>query len=537
MSLLRRARLVAAAAGALLVARAAYAAGPLRTWGGELTPPEGTPPAPTQTAPPPPPPPVDAGGGQGTATPAEVAPAPIAPARVGVRYVLEGVEVRGNTRTLTPVVLRYVHFKAGDTLDVDDKEIDLTRFRLLGTGFFKDVQLSLRRGSKRGTAVLVVTVTERNTILVNDIWLGLASDAEPSGAARPLTAYGGLDVSETNLAGTGLTLGGGLAVAEDQLALRARFAAPQLLGSRWSVSAQLLFNHARDFFGNRDVLVDDPTQSGATDFALVSYERFGGQVGVARELGPGTHLLADYRLEKVDATVPLAASHVRGQDVEPIDFFIVPGGSVLSTLRGTLVHDTRDEPVLTGRGTYVSLLGELSLVPFGSSYPYGKIEARLAHWITLPWHHTLRLEARGGAIVGDAPLFERYYVGDFTDLLPDRVLNLAFDRRAAPSFFGTDVSEMRYGTYVAKLFAEYRLPLYRGTKSVYGVDAFASAGFYALADDHLLQQPPSGYDGAARFPVDFTFNLGLRVDTSAGALTLGLSTLLGFIPVRAEAAP
>src|SRR4051812_45707545 len=72
-----------------------------------------------------------------------------------VRYTLEGIQVRGNTRTRDRVVLRYVPFKPGDVFDVDDPEVELSRYRLLGTGFFRDVQFSLRKGSARGFVVLV----------------------------------------------------------------------------------------------------------------------------------------------------------------------------------------------------------------------------------------------------------------------------------------------------------------------------------------------------------------------------------------------
>ena len=92
------------------------------------------PPAPPTNGsePPPPPPPVTIGDpvpGATTALPpkqtsadANDAAAPIVrtPGKVGLRYTLEGVEVRGNTTTLARVVLRYVQFRAGDTLDVDD---------------------------------------------------------------------------------------------------------------------------------------------------------------------------------------------------------------------------------------------------------------------------------------------------------------------------------------------------------------------------------------------------------------------------------
>lgn len=458
------------------------------------------------------------------------------PGRVGLRYQLEGVQIRGNTSTLARVIQRFVPFHAGDVLDVDDKELELTRFRLLGTGFFRDVQLSLRKGSRRGAVILVVDVVERNTIVVNDVWLGLATDAEPDGAARPLTAYGGLDVSETNLAGTGIALGGAIALADRQLALRTRFSDPAFLKSSWTAEAQVLYNNAKDFFGNRDVLVDDPTQTTARDYAVVAYRRFGGLLGAGHELGSvATRLFVDYRLEKIDASLPVGASHKRGLDVEPIDFDLPAGSSVLSTIGATLVHDTRDEPFLPSRGVHLLALAEASLTPFGSEYPYAKLVLRGSRWMPLASGHVLRLEGIFGGVFGEAPLFEKFYVGDYTDLRPHRALDLAFDRRAAPNFFQTSIAEVRYGDYAARVNAEYRVPLYRGRRSVYGVDLFSSVGLYAVANRRDLERPPRGYDGLRRLPIDLTFNLGLRADTAAGGFAIGIANLIGFIPIRAEA--
>jgi outer membrane protein assembly factor BamA len=524
-------------------------ADPIRTWGSSQTPPPPNPSARGDgdgAGPPPSPPPATIG------TPIEPSdsapPAPPsagdteavvrAPGRVGLRYVLEGIEVRGNTATLSRVVLRYVPFRSGDTIDVDDKEIELTRFRLLGTGFFREVNLSLRRGSHRGYAILVITVAERNTIVLNNVWLGLSADADPNGAARPLTAYGGLDVAETNLAGTGITLGGAIAIADGQLALRTRFADPAFLGTSWTVETQLLYNHARDFFGNEDVLVDDPTQQVTQDFAVANYTRFGGSLGAGHDIGLSTQLYVDYRLEKLDASLPLAASDHYGNEIVPIDFYILPGSSILSTVRATLIHDTRDEPVLATRGDFFTLIGDVSLTPLGSDYPYSKIQARLSHWIPLPWGgggHVLKLDAFAGAIFGNAPLFEKFYIGDFTDLLPDRVLDLNFDRRSAPNFLNTDISEIRYGNYALKLSAEYRVPLYRGSRSIYGIDFFGSLGAYSVADQNLITNPPPGYTGFAKIPVDLTFNFGLRADTAIGGFMFGVSNFLGFLPVRGAA--
>ncbi len=502
----------------------------LRTWGSDepATPAPSAPPAPTEPAPPSPP----AASAAATEEPGDSAIVR-SPGHVGLRYVLEGIEVRGNTATLTRVVLRYVPFRAGDTLDVDDSGIELTRYRLLGTGFFRDVNLSLRRGTRRGYAVLVVTVVERNTLVVNNVWLGLSADAQSNGAARPLTAYGGIDVAETSLAGTGITLGGAIALADGQLALRTRFADPAFLGTSWTAEAQLLYNHARDFFGNKDVLVDDGTTQVAQDYAVVTYDRFGGTVGAGHDLGVSTRVFFDYRLEQLSAQLPLAASDHRGLDIVPIDFFILPGTSVLSTVRATLVHDTRDTPVLPTRGDALTMVGEASLAPLGSDYPYAKVQAHLTHWFSLPWSgHVLALDGFAGAIFGNAPMFEKYYVGDFTDFLPDRVLDLNFDARPAPNFLSTDIAEVRYGQYAAKLDAEYRIPLYRGTRSIYGVDLFGAFGVYGVCDADAITNPPRGYEGFAKVPIDLTFNLGLRADTALGGFLFGVSNWVGFLPVR-----
>lgn len=438
--------------------------------------------------------------------------------------------MRGNTRTSTRVVLRYVPFAAGDVFDVDDPKVQLARFRLLGTGFFRDVQLSLRKGSARGQVVLVIEVRERNTIVVNDISMGLSADADTGGEARPLTAYAGLDVAETNLGGTGITLGTAAAVAEQQLALRVRFLDPSFLGSPWMTSGMLLFNNAKDYFGIANVFTAPDPESNEREprVAVVRYKRFGGSVGLGRDLSITTQLWLHYRLEAIDARYPLQASHQRGT-TEPIDFHVVRGRSVLSTLGATLQHDTRDHPFLPTRGWFLSFRGELSLLPAALDYEYQRFELDASRWWRLPFRgHVLKLNLFAGGIAGNAPFFEQFHVGDFSDFRPDRVLGVNFDRRPPPNFLGTEIAEVRYGQYALKLGAEYRIPLYRGQRSVFGIDIFGSAGMYAVAGRRDLTDPPEAYSGLARIPVDLTGNLGFRMDTSAGGFVFAFSNILGF---------
>jgi len=210
---------------------------------------------------------------------------------------------------------------------------------------------------------------------------------------------------------------------------------------------------------------------------------------------------------------------------------------VLSALQASFLHDTRDEPILPTRGSYVSIVGSTALAPFGSDYAYSKIQLRGSRWWTLPWNHVVRVEATYGAMTGNAPFFEKFYIGDFTDFLPDRVLDLNFDRRTAPNFLKTDIVEVRYGDYAAKIQGEYRIPVYRGHRSIYGVDFFGAAGVYGVATHRDLTSPARGYTGLGRVPIDLTFNLGFRIDTSAGGFVFAFSNLLGLFPVRGGGGP
>lgn len=455
-----------------------------------------------------------------------------------VRYLLERIEVRGNARTRPSVILRYLPFRAGKELDVDDTEFTLARYRLLGTGFFREVDFSLRKGSRRGNVVLVVDVVERNTVVVNGVWLGLAKDADTKGEKRLLTAYAGFDVAETNLAGTGSSLGGAVGLAQDQLALRVRFLDPAFLGTPWMVNLTLLHNRATDFFGTTDLdgrstVRWGPTDGASSQYAIVRYQRFGGSAGFGRDLSTSTQLWFHYRLETITANRPAFAEQNRGGKIEPIEFDISQGRSVFSSARANFQFDTRDHPFLPTRGWFVTTWGELGLKPLGSDYAYQRFDVSASYW----WHkqnspHVFRLQLFAGAMDGNVPFFEQYYVGDFNEFLPARMLGLNVDRRPSIDLLNmkTAIHDVRYGQYAAQIAGEYRFPVYRGHRSVYGIDLFLRAGFFSVASRRELNDPAPAYTGFRRIPVDFTANAGFRMDTSAGGIVFSLSNVLGFLP-------
>ena len=451
-----------------------------------------------------------------------------------LRYEIEALEFRGNTRTADSVIRRLVPFKSGDVLAVDDPEIEITRYRLLTAGFFSKVRVSLRRGRERGKAILTIEVVERNTLIIDHIAMGIAADEDKDGQAELLSPYFGLGVAETNLAGRGMRLNAGVAVAADQWAMTTGFADSAIFQSKWSFDTSLYYVDGRDFFGTKDVSFESPllSQKTVTDYAIVDYKRFGGSIGGGHDLSLLTHLSFGYRLEAVDAVVPVVASHVRGTTREPIRFHVLGGKSVHSSLHAAIRYDSRNRPFLPTAGTVAALRGSLGLTPLGSNYGYQKFEAQYQRWWTLPWAHVISLQSQIGVVHGDAPFFERFYVGDFAEALPGRILGINPDRRQPPNLFNTAIEEVRYGDYAARLLTEYRVELYKGHSSIYGIDLFGRVGLYSVMSHRDLTDAATGYEGPARAPIDLTYNLGLRIETEVGGFSLGFSNLLGLLPAR-----
>lgn len=72
---------------------------------------------------------------------------------------LERIEITGNERTASFVVLRHLELDTGDAVDADI--LDDARARLLATGYFKSVEFSTQPGTQRGDVVLNVALAER----------------------------------------------------------------------------------------------------------------------------------------------------------------------------------------------------------------------------------------------------------------------------------------------------------------------------------------------------------------------------------------
>jgi hypothetical protein len=464
-------------------------------------------------------------------------------------YVLERVEITGN-RMDASVVKRFVPFKPGDPLDVEDSDIERTRFRLLGTGWFNDVRLSLRRGSARGRVVLVVDVTERNTLTVSRVFAGLARVVDESGTGSDsLRPYAGLGLFESNLLGEGVGVGATAVFSEAQLGLDLQYHDPLRLGAGFDLSGRFFYNDAREFFGRKpDVNIncpqDDPVEEGEepepcdpdvrAQRAVVIYDRFGLGIGTGHEITSALRYEIDWLGELVEVNArPFAASTAIGEDdedVEPIDFHIDDGISRVSSLRLGLIFDRRDDPALPSKGQLVRFDARIGTGLLGSTYDFARIEASARQFVRLPWGHVLNIGLFVGTVFGRAPFFYRFYAADLSDLLPSRALELNLDHRRTHNLLDTSIKEFDKDDLAARIDVEYQLPLHRGGGDVRGVDAYAGAGIFLLAERSALRTGMLEYEGLQRWPVDLTFDLGVQADTAIGVFRVGFSSFIGFLP-------
>jgi outer membrane protein insertion porin family len=439
----------------------------------------------------------------------------------GPRYVIESIVVRGNRKTETSLIageLAAVGLRAGVEVGASDGRVEAARFRLLSLGYFLDARLSVGRGAKRGGAVLLVEVEERGTIVINDLFLGTSA----------ATAFwGGLDVSETNLVGRGINVGAGFVGSTRPITegavrgfgVRGHASVPELQGPGISLSITGLLSDGSELFRVSGSDSDpDPRK-----FTAVHTRRGGGILGAGKTLSRSLRLYADFREETVSATVPDRMRMLESGLLVPIDFGVRDGYSRVGSLTATAELDTRSDPVLPRTGYRLSASAEFATSWLASSYTFAKFLAQGSIYTGLRWGHVLGFHALGGAIIGDAPYFDQFFIGDLNLLLPRRALGLNFSTLPSRNVLGTGIAGHRYDDYAGRLLVEYAIPILRRHGFVYRGDFFVAFGALALGSSGDFEGRSVSW---STLPLDLTADVGLRLDTYVGVFTISIANAL-----------
>jgi outer membrane protein assembly factor BamA len=386
--------------------------------------------------------------------------------------------------------------------------------RLLSTGFFEQVNISLQRGSKPRWVIITIEVTERNTFIIQELALG----------ASKITPYIGIETLESNFKGQGISLSLGSVVAEKQMGIRFGFASPYLFRTPLLLKATLFYNKARDFFGHGDVMRYENGEYKKKDYIDINYRRQGGILSVGIEIAGDINLYLDWDLEEVFAQLP---QKVRWRNGDLLKIEILQGTSIISGPSITLERDTQDDPFSPSLGSKFLLSAQIISKIFGADYNYLKFNASFFKNIPLILRHILRFKISGGVLIGKSPFFAKYFIGDLSDLIPSRVMELNFHNQPPPNIFNTAIKDMWYEESFGKLQLEYLIPLYKGKRFLYGANFFCSWGLIFLQS---LDGRFSPYTPSNSLPLDFTLDLGFNINTEIGIFALSFSNLLGLIP-------
>ena len=420
------------------------------------------------------------------------------------RYILESIEVRGNDKTNGDLILSYVHLKPGETLNPE--KVELSRIRLLALGYFKDVHMSLEKGSERGRVKLIVEVDERNTIIIDDLFGGF-SETNPF--------WGGIGVSDINFLGRGLVLSGAFVASEYQQAYRLGAFWPSIFNTKMMAGVEALVS-----LGEERVLENNDC---GRDQGL-KYLRAGGVLSLGMRLDRVHRINFELHGEHIEDTSDRANWCDYGQSPHPFDGYLRSGQSTFWSLTFRFERDTRDDFFLATSGMHLVISIELaSKIFFGSDYEFSKYMIKYEHSFPAFSNHAFRVSVVGGLIqdVGEqgSPFFKRFFVGDYAffqvekDSLP-RNLELNFSR------------VVDYGDLMASISAEYDIPLWSRGKFFYRGYVYAAANFsYVTKADFLASEDE--WSGRTKRPV--SMDIGMKVDTPIGLFTFSLGYVFDLI--------
>ncbi|HUG19084.1 MAG TPA: POTRA domain-containing protein [Planctomycetaceae bacterium] len=138
-------------------------------------------------------------------------------------------------------------------------------------------------------------------------------------------------------------------------------------------------------------------------------QRSGGRVAFGYQFNPDLSGNIAFRLENVDINNPHGAP-------PPPPLAAVAGSNFLTTVRGTLAHDTRNSAFLPSEGHILTGSYEQAFGEFN----YPRLELDASQYFTV-WNridgqgrHILSLNGRVGWTGDDTPVFEKFYAGGYS---------------------------------------------------------------------------------------------------------------------------
>ncbi|MFA5624158.1 MAG: BamA/TamA family outer membrane protein [Bradymonadales bacterium] len=414
-------------------------------------------------------------------------------------YIIEEISISGNSVTLKSYIRRNFSLRKGQHINL--VLLENARLELLSTGLFDSVEIKLRAGSQKSYIKLELQLRERNYVWVEDIFIG---------SSKKSKYWHGFDLAYNNMLGVGHRLRMGfVANVINDYALEISYAAPNIVNSGFSLSG--------DFFTKRsheDIYEKPPSSRDLEHLSLV-YERLGGRL----TLGYG------YKFFKLRFS--LFAERLRfdsSRFIHKTNFRA--GTSLHSGLALILGYDSTDHVFIPRSGFLFQLELSGALKRVLSDYSYFKVQVSHQSNFSFSQDHTLRLHIFGGIIAPDAPFFEYFFIGDYYDFLPSRVLGINMTNSPALDIFGTGAANENYENLLIKLSFEYAYRFKLKTAELKAMEVFfqvTALSSISLEDDSFWVGLKPRDTETWGFPINASLNFGLRFATSFGNFSLSLA--------------
>jgi len=346
----------------------------------------------------------------------------------GQKYLIEKIEIRGNTKTKDKVIRRELAVSPGETFDM--VRVKRSKQRLEGLQYFEKVDARPEPTDPpiSGRKNLIVGVDEKNT---GNLTMGAGFSSVDALVGFVEMTQGNFDLFHPpTFTGGGQRFRLRLALGTEQQDYLMSFVEPWFLGRKLSLGVDLyyrqlnylsvenMYNEIRA--GARFSL----TRALGSDFLIGSLSYTIEDVGIRLNSGfhgPETGFTTDAAGAPGGGRgVPVAFPNSTPANV-PQAILDEVGYSLISRVGGSLAFDTRNSVRLPNKGQRTALVAEVAGGPLGGDKEFYKLE------LTTGWYfkglftgHVLELVGRSGVAQSlqsaDVPFYERYYLGGLYSL-------------------------------------------------------------------------------------------------------------------------
>lgn len=340
----------------------------------------------------------------------------------GSKHFLESIQIEGNTKTKSVVILRELGLGPGDVFNT--VRMKSSQRRLENTRFFEEVNLSPGHTDIPDRRDLRINVREGRT---GSITFGVGFSSLERAIVFAEYTEGNFDLFNYRSKFQG---------AGQKFRFRVQ------LGSR---SNEILLAFEEPWLFQQELALGFQIYRTETRFLASTYNelRTGFEVYLRKRLFELVEGRLSYGLEYVDIFDVAAAAPLVIQREE--------GSRSVSKVGFSLLRDTRDSLLLPTRGNRLELLTEVAGGPLGGQTDYYRLEARGSHFYRVFEAQTqvLSLIGRIGSVVphsgaDDVPFFDRYFLGG-----PNTMRGFQF-RDVGPIDGGERVGGNSYGFFSAE---------------------------------------------------------------------------------------